>query len=66
MLHHQVEDDIEAVESFDLILGDVYRRPNVTRDTGGGKYEMERENGNWKGGQMNESSNFTFFIRVEI
>ena len=61
MLQHQVGDDIEAVEIFDLILGDVYRGPNVTRDTGDGKYEMERENGNWKGRQMNESSNITFF-----
>ena len=37
------------------------RGPNVTRDPGDGKYEMGRKNGNWKGGQMNESSNFAFF-----
>ena len=61
MLHHQVGDDIEAIESFDLILGDVHREPNVTWDPGDGKYEMGRKNGNWKGGQMNESSNFAFF-----
>ena len=61
MLHHQVGDGIEAVEFFDLILGDVHRGPNVTRDPGDGKYEMGRKNGNWKGGQMKESSNFAFF-----
>ena len=33
----------------------------ITWDPGGGKYEMGRKNGNWKGGQMNESSNFAFF-----
>ena len=66
MLHHQVGDGIEAVESFDLILGDVHRGPNVTRDPGDGKYEMGRKNSNWKGDQMKESSNFAFFIRVEI
>ena len=61
MLHHQVGDGIEAVELFDLILGDVHRGPNVTWDAGDGKYEMGRKNGNWKGDQMNESSNFAFF-----
>ena len=33
----------------------------ITWDPGDGKYEMGRKNGNWKGGQMNESSNFAFF-----
>jgi len=33
----------------------------ITWDPGGGKYEMGRKNGNWKGDQMNESSNFAFF-----
>jgi len=42
----KVGEGIEAVEFFDLILGDVHRRPNVTRDPGDSKYEMRRKNGN--------------------